>query len=109
MNHQRHTTDPARWLQAMNLSDQIFITGTVMVLEQIRVRREPLGDLPLVYDESRIRDAATPEIAVRTAREISAAFAGRPAYAAPDGVDEHWRVANMTREVAARIEGVFGR
>jgi hypothetical protein len=98
----------ARWLQAMNLSDQIFITGTVMVLEGIRLRRAPLGDLPLVYDEARIRDAATPELAARAAREISAAYQGLPAYAAPDGVDEHWRVAHMSQEIAKRIEGVFG-
>ena len=103
------TNQAPRWLQAMNLSDQIFVTGTVMVLEGIRLRRAPLGDLPYVYDESRIRDAATPELAVRAAREISAAFEGCPPYAAPDGVDEHWRVANMSREVASRIEGVFGR
>ncbi|MFB2580775.1 hypothetical protein ACEXQD_05960 [Herbiconiux sp. P15] len=92
----------------MNLSDQIFITGTVMVLEGIRLRRAPLGDLPLVYVESRIRDAATPELAAKAAREIAAAYRGAAPYAAPDGVDEHWRVATMSEELARRIEGVFG-
>ena len=94
----------APWVQRMMLADQIFLTGTVLVLGEIRMRRH---DLPTAYDERRLLRAATPRIAADYARQIADAYAAEPPYAAPDGVDEHWRIANMSREFAKRIDDAY--
>ena len=89
----------APWVRQMSLADQIFITGTTLVLEDIRLRRE---DLPFPIDEAALREGS-PADAYRHAVELSEAYAHQPAYEAPDDVDEHWRISNMTRELAERI------
>jgi len=89
----------AGWIREMDLADQVFITGTTLVLEGIRARR---SDLPVVYDEAALRER-TPREVYRLALDISAAYADLPEHLAPDGVDEHWRISNMTRELAGRV------
>lgn len=89
----------------MDVSDQIFLTGTVLVLREIRSRRA--DDLPVVFDERRLCTAPTPDEAARYATEISAAYRDQPALAAPDGVDEHWRISSMTGAIAARIRSAY--
>ena len=42
----------AGWIREMDLADQVFITGTTLVLEGIRARR---SDLPVVYYEAALR------------------------------------------------------
>ena len=89
----------ADWVRAMDLADQIFVTGTTLVLEDIRTRRD---DLPLPFDEAKLRESG-PEEAYELALELSegyASFSPRPGL---DGVDEHRRISNMTRELAERI------
>jgi hypothetical protein len=94
----------AAWLRRMDVSDQIFLTGTMLVLRQIRERRD---DLPVPFDETRLGTAPTPEAAARYATWLSAAYRTQPPIAAPDGVDEHWRISSMSGAFAARIERVY--
>lgn len=89
----------APWIRDMDVADQVFITGATLVFEDIRLRR---GDLPILYDEAELREG-TPTNAYRHAVELSDAYARQPAYPGRDGVDEHWRISNMSREVAERI------
>ena len=89
----------APWVRQMSLADQIFIAGTTLVLEDIRLRRE---DLHFAIDEAAIREGS-PADAYRRAVELSEAYAHQPACEAPDSADEHWRISNMTRELAERI------
>jgi hypothetical protein len=42
----------------MDLADQVFITGTTLVLEEIRTRR---SDLPHSIDEVALRESSPPE------------------------------------------------
>ncbi|MDO9395826.1 MAG: hypothetical protein Q7T71_04720 [Herbiconiux sp.] len=106
MTDERRGERLAPWVGALQLSDQIFLTGTVLVLRGIRERRD---DLPFVFDERRLNGAATPEIAARYARQICAAYEVAPPYGGPDGVDEHWRIASMTRQLALTIENRYAR
>lgn len=89
----------AGWVREMDLADQIFITGTTLVLEDIRTRRT---DLPVPFDEAPLRESS-PSEAYRLALEIYLAYANLPSYLAPDGVDEHRRISNITKELADRI------
>ena len=89
----------APWIRAMDLADQTFITGSTLVFEDIRLRRD---DLPVPYDEANLREG-TPAQAYRHAVELSDAYAKQPAHRGSDGVDEHWRISNMAREIAERI------
>lgn len=98
------TVRPAAWVGAMHLSDRIVVTGTVLVLRDIRMRRT---DLPVRFDEGRLLASPTPESAMRYASALSEAYAGQTPYAAPDGVDEHWRIHSMARHVAARIDANY--
>jgi hypothetical protein len=95
----------AQWVRSMPLADQVLITGTTLVFEELKSRR---SDLPFAIDEEAIREAATPSEAVRVARELMAAYRTAPPHIGPDGVDEHWRVANMAAVVADTIEAHFG-
>ncbi len=88
----------------MDVSDQIFLTGTVLVLREIRCRR---SELPVPFDERRLCSTATPDDAARYAAEISEAYRDQPPLAAPDGVDEHWRISSMTGAIAARIRSAY--
>jgi len=97
-------TELAPWLRRMDVSDQIFLTGTVLVLREIRARRD---DLPVAFDERRLCTTPTPDEAAHYASEISAAYRDQPALAAPDGVDEHWRISSMTGAIAARIRSAY--
>lgn len=89
----------APWVRQMSLADQIFITGTTLVLEDIRLRRT---DLHFPIDEARLREGSAEE-AYRAASALSQAYAHQPAYEAPDDVNEHWRISNLARELAERI------
>lgn len=89
----------AEWVRRMSFEDQIFLTGTTLVLEEIRLRRT---DLPHAINEVALREGS-PEDAYRAAMELSTAYANQPRYDAPDGVNEHWRIANMTNELAKVI------
>ena len=88
----------------MDVADQIFLTGTVLVLQQIRERRSLL---PVPFDERLLCTTATPEEAARYAAALSEAYRGQPPFAAPDGVDEHWRISSMTGAFAARIRFAY--
>lgn len=83
----------------MSLADQIFITGTTLVLEEIRLRRT---DLHYPIDEVALREGS-PKSVYRAAVALSQAYAHQPEYEAPDEVDEHWRISNMARELAERV------
>lgn len=87
-------------VRKMELADQIFVTGTTLVFEDIRLRRD---DLPYPIDEAALREG-TPANAYQRALELSKAYAGQPSHPGEDGVDEHWRISNMARELAERIE-----
>lgn len=89
----------APWVRQMTLADQIFITGTTLVLEEVRLRRK---DLHYPIDEAVLREG-TPAEAYRKATELSRAYDHQPSYEAPDDVDEHWRIANISRELAELI------
>lgn len=95
----------APWLRRMDISDQIFLTGTSLVLREIRLRRG--FGLPVPFDERLLCTAPTPEQAARHALALSAAYAEQPPFAAPDGVDEHWRISSMTGAFAARIRSAY--
>lgn len=89
----------AGWIRNLDLADQVFITGTTLVLEDIRTRRK---DLPLMFDEGVLRESE-PGTAYRLALELAEGYASLPPAPGPDGVDENWRISNMTRELADRI------
>jgi len=89
----------AGWIRNLNLADQVFITGTTLVLEDIRIRR---ADPPLLFDEAILRES-DPATAYRLALELSDGYAGLLPAPGPDGVDENWRISSMTRELANRI------
>lgn len=89
----------APWVRQMDLADQIFVTGTTLIFEDIRLRRT---DLPFPIDEASLREGS-PESAYRGAARLAAAYADQPPHPGDDGVDEHWRVANMARELAELI------
>lgn len=89
----------AGWIRNLDLADQIFITGTTLVLEDIRTRRT---DLPILFDEVVLRESE-PATAYRLALELADGYAGLPPAPGPDGVDENWRISNLTRELADRI------
>ncbi|WP_368497095.1 hypothetical protein [Herbiconiux sp. A18JL235] len=104
MGVETETVRPAAWVGAMHLSDRIVVTGTVLVLRDIRLRR---SDLPVRFDEARLLVSPTPESAMEYASALSAAYARQAPYAAPDGVDEHWRIHSMAQHVAARIDANY--
>ncbi len=83
----------------MDLADQVFITGSTLVLEDIRLRR---GDLPVAFDEADLREG-TPAEAYRRAVGLSGAYAEQSSHLGADGIDEYWRISNLAREVAERI------
>jgi hypothetical protein len=83
----------------LDLADQVFITGTTLVLEDIGARRT---DLPLLFDEAVLRESE-PGKAYRLALKLADGYAGLPPAPGPDGVDESSRISNMTRELADRI------
>lgn len=89
----------APWIREMDLADQVFITGATLVFEDIRLRRE---DLPVAFDETDLREG-TPTAAYHHAADLSDAYAKQPSYPGEDGIDEHWRISNLAREVSERI------
>lgn len=89
----------APWIRDMDRADQVFITGATLVFEDIRLRRD---HLPNPYDEAKLREG-TPAQAYRHAVELSDAYAKQLVYLGKDGIDEHWRISNMAREIAERI------
>jgi len=89
----------APWIREMDLADQVFITGSTLVLEDIRLRRD---DLPVAFDEADLREG-TPAEAYHRAVSLSDAYADQPSHLGEDGIDEHWRISNLAREVADRI------
>lgn len=94
----------APWIRTMPLSDQILISGTTLMFEEINGRRD---DLPYPIDEVTIREAAVPAESVRVAQLLADQYATAPPYIGADGVDEHWRVSNMAQVVAERIRNHF--
>ncbi len=88
----------------MPLKDQVLITGTTLVLEEIQGRRR---DLPYPIDVAALREAPDPAVAAGVAREISALYAEVGSLIGPDGVDENWRISNMTKVVAETIERYY--
>lgn len=92
----------APWIRELPLSDQVHLTGTTLVLEEIRLRR---GDsLPHPFDETKLREASTPREAVTEARALAHAYEGASPHAGSDGVDEHWRIFAMSLAFAEAIE-----
>ena len=89
----------APWIRDMDLADQMFITSATLVLEDIRLRR---GDMPVPYDEADLREG-TPAGAYRHAVELADAYNRQPTFSGSDGIDEHWRVSNLAREIAERV------
>ena len=89
----------ASWIREMDLADQVFITGSTLVLEDIRLRRD---DLPVTFDEADLREG-TPTGAYRHAVNLSNAYAEQPSHPGEDGIDEYWRISNLAREVSERI------
>lgn len=95
----------APWIRELPLSDQVHLTGTTLVLEEIRLRR---GDsLPHPFDEAKLREASTPREAAVKARDLAQAYEGAPPHAGPDGVDEHWRISAMSLAFAEAVESRF--
>jgi hypothetical protein len=88
----------------MKVEDQVFITGTTLILEEIRVRRD---DLPYPYDEAELREASTPDEAALKARELSKNYEGQPPHLGPDGVDDHRRISSLATALAERIESHY--
>lgn len=104
MDHRTHSNDGRAerlvpWIREMDLADQVFITGSTLVLEDIRLRR---GDLPVAFDEAGLREG-TPTEAYHRAFGLSNAYAEQPAHPGEDGIDEHSRISNLAREVSERI------
>ena len=91
----------APWVRAMALADQMLITGTTRVFEEINGRRR---DLPFGIDEVALRELHEPRQAAQLARTISNHYAGLTPSPAPDGVDEFWRISNMAKVVAETID-----
>lgn len=91
----------APWVRAMALADQVLITGTTLVFEEINERR---SDLPFDIDEVALRELVDPRQAAELARTISYHYAGLTPSRAPDGVDEFWRISNMAKVVAETID-----
>ena len=89
----------AFWIREMDLADQVFITGSTLVFEDIRLRRETL---PVSYDEAELREG-TPTQVYRRATDLSDAYSKQPSHYGEDGVDEHSRISNMAREIADRV------
>ena len=83
----------------MDLADQIFVTGTTLVLEELRINRE---DLPVSYDEVLLRESE-PADSYRLAISLVDAYTAQPPAPGSDGIDVHARIANMARELAERI------
>ncbi|TDW26910.1 hypothetical protein [Cryobacterium psychrophilum] len=94
----------AKWIREMSLADQVLITGSTVVLEEISERRP---DLPYAFDGAELREAATPAEAVTKARQLARLYADQPEHIGPDGVDEHWRISNLSRVMADRIEAHY--
>lgn len=94
----------APWIRTMPLQEQVLITGTTLVLEEIRNRRD---DLPFPIDEAAIREAPTPGESISAAESLADSYAAASPHIGPDGVDEHWRVSNMARVVADTIRARF--
>lgn len=95
----------ALWIRELPLSEQVHLTGTTLVLEEIRLRRG--NSLPHPFDEAKLREAPTPRAAVAEARGLAQAYEGAPPYAGPDGVDEHWRISAMSLAFAEAVESCF--
>lgn len=94
----------AQWVREMPLQSQVLITGTTLVLEGIARRRQ---DLPYPLDFVGLRESEEPAIAVALARSISSRYEGLAPVIGADGVDENWRISNMTRVVAEAIEHFY--
>lgn len=95
----------APWTRKLPLSDQVHLTGTTLVLEEIRLRRG--ASLPHPFDEARLREASTPREGATAARDLARAYEGAPPHAGPDGVEEHWRISAMSLAFAAAVESRF--
>jgi hypothetical protein len=95
----------ALWLRELPFADQIQLTGITLVLEEIRRRRG--DDLPHPYDESKLREAATPIASVREARELARLYANITPHPGPDGTNDHWRISNTATVFAETVEARF--
>lgn len=93
-NRDRRSDSLAAWIRQTDLADQIFITGTTLILEDIRLRR---SDLPFPIDERALRES-DPQTAYRLARCLSDAYAQFS-----DGVDGYPRISGLANELANRI------
>ena len=92
----------APWIRELPLSDQVHLTGTTLLLEEIRLRR---GDsLPHPFDEAKLREASTPREAATAARDLAHAYKAAAPHAGPDGVDKHWRISAMSFAFAEAVE-----
>jgi CO/xanthine dehydrogenase Mo-binding subunit len=92
----------APWIRALPLDQQVLITGTTLVLEEINTRRG--SSLPYPVDEVALRETADPRQAAHLARAISAQYAGLEPVTAPDGIDENLRISNITKVMAETID-----
>lgn len=94
----------APWVRAMALEDQVLITGTTLVFEEINERG---GDLPFGIDEVALRELIDPRQAAELARTISNYYADLTPSPTPDDVDEFWRISNMAKVVAETIDRYY--
>lgn len=94
----------AQWVREMPLQSQVLITGTTLVLEEIAGRRK---DLPYPVDFVGLRESEDPTTAAALARSISSRYDGLAPAIGADGVDENWRISNMTKVVAEAIEQFY--
>ncbi|HEY0249065.1 MAG TPA: hypothetical protein VGC45_12465 [Gryllotalpicola sp.] len=95
----------APWIRELPLADQVYLTGTTLILEEIRNRRG--DDLPHPYDETKLREAATPWESAAEARKIAALYNGIAPHPGCDGVDDHWRISNICLMFAQTVETKF--
>lgn len=95
----------AQWIRDLPLEDQVHLTGTTLVLEEIRQRRG--ASLPYPYDEARLREASRPHESAAEARRLAELYADVAPHPGPDGVDDHWRISNMSLVFAQTVEARF--
>lgn len=93
----------APWIRALPLDQQVLITGSTLVLEEIVLRRG--SSLPNPVDAVSLREETDPRQAALLARTISGLYADLEPLAGPDGVDENWRISNLTKVIAETIDG----
>lgn len=90
----------AAWVRQLSLADQVFLTGSTLLLERIRLHH---GELAPAIDEGVLREGS-PREALAEAQRLRAAFSSRAPLAAADSSDDSARVVGLARALADLIE-----